>query len=304
MLFRSADGVPDLDDDLIVNHAVTIGGTSTCASLLVNASGSIVYSPGKSLVCRGNFTNSGTFSNSGVLYIDHWASTAILTVSSTTTISNNLVLRLRTNGKTINIAAGTSFSNLKGIVVDGTGGGTANNFGNLSVTASGGGGLTLNASTNFVNQANSSLTVTSGIVVNSGTFSASANPNTVTYTSTFYSSIRSTTYHNLVISNGSTATIATKSLQGNITTNGNLTINNNVALNCAGFNITCSGNWTHSGITAAGNLTNTGTITFNGTTQTLTRTGGTEVLGTTIVSPSTSLTLGSNLTCKIGRAHV
>ena len=168
MLFRSADGVPDLDDDLIVNHAVTIGGTSTCASLLVNASGSIVYSPGKSLVCRGNFTNSGTFSNSGVLYIDHWASTAILTVSSTTTISNNLVLRLRTNGKTINIAAGTSFSNLKGIVVDGTGGGTANNFGNLSVTASGGGGLTLNASTNFVNQANSSLTVTSGIVVNSG----------------------------------------------------------------------------------------------------------------------------------------
>ena len=40
-----ADGVPDLDDDLIVNHAVTIGGTSTCASLLVNASGSIVYSP-------------------------------------------------------------------------------------------------------------------------------------------------------------------------------------------------------------------------------------------------------------------
>jgi hypothetical protein len=291
-----SDGVPDFDDDVIVNHAVTIGGTSTCASLVVNAGGAIVYSPGKSLVCRGNLTNSGTFTNSGVLYIDNWASTASITVSSTTTISNTLVLRLRTNGKTINIAAGTNFSNLKGIIVDGTGGGTANNFGNLSVTASGGGGLTLNASTNFINQANSSLTVTSGIVVNSGTFTASANPNTVTYTSTFYSTIRATTYHNLVISNGSTATVATKTLAGNIITNGNLSINSNVALNCSGFNITCTGNWTHSGTLASGNLTNLGTITFNGTTQTLTRSGGTEVLGNVVVNPSTSLTLGSNLT--------
>ena len=293
------NGIPDLDDDVIINHAVNINNTSTCASLVINAGGSIIYTPGQSLVCRGNFSNSGTFVNSGVLYIDHWASTASISVSSTTTINNVLTLRLRPNGKTINITSGSSFSNLKNIVVDGTGGGTANNAGNLSVTAAGGGGLTINTSTNFVNQTNGSLIVTTGIKVNSGTFTASAVSNTVTYTSTLYSTIFTTTYHNLVISNGSTTTIASKTLTGNLVVNGDLNINSNVALNCNNFNITIGGNWIHSGTSSAGNLLNPGSVTFNGSNQTITRASGarSEVLGVVNINSSGTVSLGSNLQC-------
>ncbi|MFN5460980.1 MAG: hypothetical protein ACK5AY_13795 [Bacteroidota bacterium] len=286
----TSPGVPDGDDDVIIDFTCSMPTSAQVKSLTINA--------GDTLNVSGTVSINGDFTNSGVVRVvgtSQWFlnNTANFNsvnpiVSSTTPYIN---WNIRISG-TRNFLSGTTVSCAYFTL---TSGATLNNFGNLTtgtLTST-----TLNSGSTFNNDINSTFTVGRNIAFSGGTLLANANPNTVIYTGINVTSIRSLTYHNLAIDNGSGSLNGTKNLLGAITTNGNFTIASNVVLNCAGFNINCNGNWVHNGTAASNDLTNQGIVTFSGTSPTVTRTGGTERLATVQVSPSTSLTLGSDIQC-------
>lgn len=287
----SPAGVPSQSDIVIVSHTVTINTSAKCLDLNVNAAGKISYSSGQSIAIYRNLTSAGTWAGVGVLY-----KYGNGTVTSTSPINAAIYLRFRPVNTTTTISAGTVFTNLASLQVEAMGGtlGSIINCGTLTVS----GTLTVDGITTFNNGVNGSLTLTKNVsVINGATFSGTGNPNTVTYTGTGFNQIWGTIYHHLVINNNPSVTTGTKSLTGNTTLGGNLTLAGNMKLNCANFNVSIAGNLVHSGTTAATDIGNAGTFTFNGASQTITRAGGTEILRSVIINPSTSVTLGSHLTC-------
>ena len=288
--------IPTLTDDVIIaaGHSVYNGSSAFCSNLVVSATATLTITSG-TLSNRGDFTNNGTIAGAGVLRV--LCVNATNTFTSTTAI-NAPFLTLRftvSSGRTYVIAAGTVITKIRTINIDGqTAGGFVLNNGELNMVSS---SPIISAST-FVNGATGVFSTAYNFsLISGGAVDFSTSGNTCTYTGTTWSSVLSTTYQTLTLSSGTTSSIFTKTLAGAITVNTLFTINANVKLSCAGFNITCGGNWIHNGTTTATDLSNLGTITFSGTTPTVTRTGGTERLTDVQVSPATRLTLGSDFQC-------
>lgn len=264
------NGWPDSNDDVIINHAITLAVTNNyCADFTMNAGGSVIMG-GRTLIFYGDVSNAGTFSQNGK-YIKYYGGT----ISSTSTISNSAQFTIYPTGGAVTISAGTVFSNLTAFTVSGAG--SVTNNGSITATTS------LTVPGTLINGATGTITTHKNISI-TGTFNTSTSGNTVVYQGNGWTSVYATTYHNLTINNGTGSTVGSKSLSGAITVNGNFTIASNVALNCANFNINSNGNWIHQGATASTNLTNLGTVTFGGTNPTISRRSIQEQLGAVIIN--------------------
>lgn len=283
-----AASYPTTNDNVTITHAVTITSAASCLNITISGTGTLTINSGQSLVTYANFTNSGRLNAySGIIYFLSSSSFPNPVIAQTGTQSGQLIMRFRPNGKTISVAAGSTFTAFQ-LICDAAGG-TVNNFGSITVTSL----FKMDGGVTFNNNTNGALTLKANITLgtNPGTFLATGNPNTVTYTGSGWNTVYPTTYHNLVLTHtGSTP--ASKTLGGNLTLNGDLSISSNVQLNCANRNVTCAGNWTNNNSTTS--MTNTGgTFTFNGTDQSVSRRINAETFGNVVVACTGSLTLNS-----------
>lgn len=271
-----SDGIPDTDDDVIINsgHSITSSVTRYSKSILVNGT---IQLNGKSTYVYGSFTNNGTISGTGAFLFS-----AAGTISSISAITNGGDWFFRANG--INIAAGTVIN--KSNYFQLSSGVTVTNLGSVTLSGS----LVLNGSSTWTNGTNSFLSFAANIT-GTGTINASASGNTVTYTGST-SSIKAVTYNNLTLNAPGTST-QTKTLAGNITVNNNLTINNPVQLNADSFQITIGGNYANN---SNRNIIDQTIITFNGSgTQTISR-PSTEIFNNIIKSGTGTVQLNRSVT--------
>ncbi len=211
-------------------------GTKTSAASAV-ANGKVTIDAGVTFNCdNDNFTAndslviSGTFTDasaSGTNTINHLritsGGTLNCTVANAFSISgsiNNEGTFTSGTGTYTFITAGTK--NLYGTLAFGSGisiatGVTVQNAGNVTITGNIVGSAT---SSTWENLSNSSLTF-SGSMLTTGTLTASASPNTITYNHSGSVTIKVATYHNLIKTGAGTATTGS----GTITINNALTIN-------------------------------------------------------------------------------
>jgi hypothetical protein len=286
----SPAGVPTNGDAITVSHTVTINVTSRCLDLIVNAAGKISFTSGQSLVVNRDLTSAGTWAGSGVLY-KYGAGT----ISSSAPVAAYIYLRLRTGNGAITIASGTVFSNLTSLSVEASGGttGSVSNSGSLTLTSTA--TCSVDGVVTYNNSANGSLTVSKNIsVVNGGTFNASGSPNTVTYTGTGWTTVKSGTYHHLSLSNGTTTTVGSKMLGGTTTVNGTMTIGSNVSLNWNNQNINMNGTWVNDNPNST--QTNQGTITFGGTSPNMMKKTNAQTFGNVVVNCTGTFTPNSTNT--------
>ena len=294
-----SDNIPDINDTVLVSHVIVVDNSvplppapdnyKICAKLTISASGSLTTTSSNFYI-YGDFVNSGsvTINNSGWYFRNN----AVFTSTGTFSIASGLwALRVVTGNRTI--SSGTTVSCSYFSISSGA---TLTNNGTLNVGVNGVTNSLIATGGTLNNSTNGSLSLRRPINI-SGSLVTNTNPNTVTYTGSAISTIYALTYHHLIINNGSGTTLGAKTLGGALTVNGDLTIASNVVLNCAGFGITSSGNWVHNGITTSTDLINQGVVTFSGSNPTVTRSGGTERLNNVQVSPSSGLTLGSDLQC-------
>ena len=280
---NDATGSADLKDVFFAGG--TIGSATNTGT--VNISGSITMPSGNGTIGRVNLYVSGTttipagrslnFSNTNG--IKRFSGSVVNNGSWDNSANEDIEFR---NGLT---HSGSSFNSGTGIYTFTTNnqtlGGTSNITFNGNVTVT---GITLN---------NAKTTTIKGVLSGSGTwnnnngsvlnyenaavpmaggnFNVSINSNTVNYSGPGNQSIRTTTYHRLMVSNS-----GNKTFTGTLAINENLNIENNAILQNSGSNdIYVAGNWTDNN-TADGFSEGTGEVFFNGTSQqTITKAGGT-----------------------------
>lgn len=290
-----ANGIPDSDDDVIINHTVTLDASSNARNITINAAGTLNTSS-YVMLNWGSLTNNGTISGTG-----SWQFRSTGTYSGNTLNSQGSVYFYAN----YTIAANVNVTKTNGalIVVQGV---TVTNNGTFILNNVTNGYLQFNAANStWINAANSTLSVGAGIL-GTGVLTATATGNTVNYRQNGATSVRATTYYNLAF-NGATA--HTKALAGNVIVRNNVTIGSTVTLNCANFNITIGGSWLNN---STATPTNQNTITFNGTgTQTITRGPGTTetfnnvtIAGTGTVLLQDTLRANGHLTISSGTLDV
>ncbi|HWY38227.1 MAG TPA: hypothetical protein VNY73_06685, partial [Bacteroidia bacterium] len=252
-------------------------------NLVTSGSGTFIHSPGGTLTMSGV---SKTISGNG-LTLSNCIITGTVTTTSNIILSGNLTVNgslsatggtITMNGSSVAIAGSGTISfyalSILGTVT------TANNLtllSNLSVSLTGSltataGATTMNGSIVLSGTANLyDVVINSGKTLRLGTNSllSIANnftktgtlnvtttvPNTVQYNSAGAQTIVSTTYHNLILSNGST-----KTATGAITVNNDLTINSGTTFNASSFTHSIYQNFTNNGAFTA----NTSTIQLLG----------------------------------------
>ncbi|CAN5121254.1 hypothetical protein BH09BAC5_BH09BAC5_08040 [soil metagenome] len=251
-----ADGIPDLDDNVIINagHTVKLTATAYAKTLTTNPGGTINLNT-RYFGVFGNLTNNGSSIGSGF-----WYFRAPGTYSGNP-INNSGNIYFYTN---YTIAAGVNVNKYGPIYISANA--TVTNNGNIILNSSG--YLNLASNAKWINTAGSSMTV-SRPITNNGTIDCSAASNTFTYIGNSYILVVGTnaTYYNLVLNANSSAT---KILSGTLNVLNDFTINNFVNLNCNNQNINVGGNWTNN---SNFTCTNMATVTFNGTgTQNISRT--------------------------------
>lgn len=270
-----ADGIPDADDNVTLNHIVSLFSNGSCKNLITT--------PGKGLVLN-NFTIQiyGSLTNNGGVAGSPGSSVQFMSTGSMTgnLISTNALYFYQ--NFTIGVGCGTSWCSSVNV----SAGKTLTNNGSVLNN----GQLVLLAGATWINAAGSTLT-TNGIS-STGLVNAAAATNTVTYSGN-YTTVKGTgaTYYNLVLT---TSPAATKTLSGALDIDNNFTISTGVTLNCASNNIAIGGSWTNNANT---NCQNMGTTDFNGTgTQTITRaTGNTERFNNIDLNGTSTVTLGDSL---------
>lgn len=278
----SPAGVPAVGDNvtIVATHTVVINSGAACNDLIIEngarlrqnsaltivndlnilgPTGNLTGFSGN-LTVRGDFTNNGIYDGIAPIIL----SVNPKVVSGTGTFANtvNWTFSIATT-----IAAGTTISKASGSFLVATGI-TVTNNGSVSLST---GRVQFYSGSTWVNGASSSLLVGTNMAVVSGsaTLTATANPNTVTFSnSTSYTMFPSTlaaTFYNLnVFTTG--AGSSTKTLARNTTINGTLTIGNTGSIttfNANARDIVIRRDLTFAGTTP--NITNnTGTMTFNG----------------------------------------
>lgn len=276
-----ADGIPDNNDDIIINTNITITLTATnniCHSFTMSngtfaQNNKVIRFYGDVIKTAGTISGNGTF--------QFYANPGI--IAGVFTNSGNWYF---TTGSSTTITAGSVIQKNNNFIINGNA--TVNNLGTVRFT---GGSLNFSALNSiWINGVNSILQVSDDFV-GSGTLTCSASPNTVIYNTVSVSSIRRVTYHHLTIQNSGT-TVPTWT-GGTLTVNGNLTLIS-TTLNCANQDIHISGNWTN---TANTNCQNMAIVSFTGSgTQLITR-SGTERFNFLELNGTGTVRLAANINC-------
>ncbi len=273
-----ADGIPDNDDDVTISGGttVTLTSSSNARDLVIDATGALGMN-NFAMLNWGDLTNNGTISGAGP-----WQFRANGTFTGNPLNYNGSIYFYSS------YTIATSFAKTDGAIILSSGV-TVTNNGNVSLLNSGNGYISFGSTTSrWINAANSNLSVSVSFSGSNGILTASAVPNTVTYRSNSTTTIKcaNATYYNLTLIS---ATSSTKALNGNLTVANNLIINAGTTLNSNSQNITIGGNWTNNANT---NCQNMATTTFNGsTTQTISRSSGTEVFNHLTYSGTATLQL-------------
>lgn len=289
-----ADGIPDLDDDVVIlsGHNISATANANGKSLTINSGGTYTGN-NQNLFLRGNFTNNGTATGVGFYYTN---ATSIISSSTPLTITKFLA-----GVSTITLAAGTQMTCITNA--------TSFNMSN-SCTFNNNGTLTLytiyNGATTgtpvFNNLSGSSLVLNSNITTTPVVMNSSTN--SLITLNKGITSIPNWTYCNLTLA----GSVSSKAAAANLTATGNIIINSGVTMNLGLFNLILGGNLTNSGT-----ISNIGDVTFNGTTTqtiaspqtnsiaTMTSTNPTTiVLSTGTYDISNSVTIAKNLTLNSG----
>ena len=272
-----------------LNNVVFSGGTigSSSNTGTVNIGGNITMPSGNGTIGRVNLYVSGsttiaasrTINFTNTNGVKRFSGTVINNGSWNNSANENIELRngLTHSGASFNSGTGTYTFTTNNQTIGGTSDITFD--GNVTVTGItlnnaktttikgilGGTGTWNNNNGSVLNYENSTAPMTGG------SFNVSTNSNTVNYSGSGNQSIRSTTYHRLIVSNS-----GNKTFTGTLTINGNLNIENSAVLQNSGSNdIYIAGNWTDNN-NADGFSEGTGEVFFNGTAQqTITKAGGT-----------------------------
>jgi len=253
--------------------ATTAGGALTVTGNFNIGSGTTFNTSTFTHPITGNFVVNGTLSGTGPITLNGSGTQ----IDGTGSITDTGTVTISSGNKTVQSTANLSFPGTVAI----SGAVTVTNNGTITSTAATGITGTVAGST-WTNAANSALTV-AGPLLATGTLSASASPNTVTYNGTVAQSVKSATYHHLALSNA-----AGTSLGGATTVNGNLTIS--------------SGTLSDSGNQITGNATGTLSMAA-GTGLSLGSAGSGTAFPTTFTTANISLTAGSTVTYAAGVAQ-
>lgn len=269
------DGIPDADDNVIINggHAISLTSATNVFNFTNNGS---LSGNNSSFSVFGNFTNSGSFSTKFLLNIKGpcvFSSSNLFSAASAWYINANLTISAGTNissNGTVNLYTSRIINNFGSVIISS----------NLAIAGTG----------KWINETNSSLFL-AGNVSGSGSLIASALNNQVTYRFNTNTFIKSATYYNLII----LAATPTRTATGNITVLNDFTLgagtNNLFDLN--NFDLTVGGNWSNLGNNT---IINQGVITFNGSgSQTITRTSN-EVINRMIIGGTGTVLLGTSIT--------
>jgi hypothetical protein len=273
------DSIPDSNDDVIINHTVTLTDTREAQSLIINSGGTFNWN-GNLLTLYGNFTNSGNVSGQIKFYVR--ANSTITSASSlffginggsvglfqifncNVTISSGTSINLRTTSSGANSSGFLQIRNNAHLI----------NNGNISTSNLGNGGVGATFNNRLTNNNNSQFTLSNTINLSSGNIlitnqtgseffmnsSSAVNiPNCAYYNLTLQGiGVKSTT-SNLTINNDFTISAGSLSLgTNNLTVTRNLTITGSIS-STATLNI--GGNIDFTG---AGSMSGNNTFNLNG----------------------------------------
>lgn len=272
-----ADGIPDQDDDVVINGGHTISLTSGTNVRNFTNNG-FVNGNIQTLSVYGNITNTGGFLTKVTLSVRGnctLTSSNVFNGANSLFVIGNLTVTATT---TINVSNSISVSNTRSVT----------NFGQFSANST----LGLTGSASWVNSSGSRLSV-GGNITGTGALLASATNNTVTYFSNSNNSIKSATYYDLVMSPAT----PTRTANGVINILNDFTLQNgtNNTLNMAGFNLTVGGNWNNF---ANRTILNQGIVTFNGSgSATISRNTSNEVFSNLVINKTGTVNLARSISC-------
>lgn len=261
------NGVPDADDtvNIMSGHSITLINTTTYVKKLTINSGATLKGNNKRLGIKGDFTNHGNVIGSLYLYMQAGSST--ITSTTTYTASGDWYIQAKCT-----VAVGTVISKIGGVYIQGSA--SLYNFGSVSLKKSNaptnnGRIICSGTSNQWVNEANSFLSVESNFSGMSNYNLICTNPSTVTYAGNS-NLIQKTNYHDLVLTAASN-----RSLTANINVLNNLTVSGSSTLTSNGTNsLRIGGNLIANGLISLGN---SDTLGFNGTSSTPQVVSGTKV---------------------------
>ena len=276
---------------IVAGHTVTLTDAREVTNLAVNGTG-VFNGNGNTLSVFGNITLDGTWSGSGTI---EWVAGG-KTLSGTGTASGTSVLQIIGTGHSVDAAA-----NLTLFQVNIPAGNSFTNDGTIGLTRLTGG----NGASTWTQGTNSNLTVVQDLLT-TGTLTATASGNTVTYGGNSAQSVKTTTYHHLVHTGTGTKSLSGAiSIDGDLSVNagtldlgaftanrssagGTLTIANGATLKIGGTGTVPSDYSTHS-------VGATSTIEYSGTTQSIVVLNSSQNYGTLIVSGSGTKTLAGSI---------
>jgi MSHA biogenesis protein MshQ len=275
----TVNGTTTVNNSGTIDQAST-GGSSTFIGLVtVNTGGTWSNTSNEAVTFRGGIVNNGSFTGG----------------TATQTFD--------TGSQTIGGASAISFG---GIVAVGSGITFTNS--NTSVVTIAGNLTGGNASSTWVNAANSTLNYGGGTqpMVNS-VFTASASGNTVNYSRANNQTVKPAVYYHLSLSGSGVKSMAATTINGNftlsgaavtaptgaLTVGGNFTVGSGATFTAGTYNHTVSGNFS-----ATGTFTpDTGTVTLNGASaQTISGTDPVAFNKLTVSAANPNITLATNVT--------
>jgi hypothetical protein len=274
-----------------VSHTVTLTDAREVTNLTINNSG-VFNSNGNTLTVYGDITINGTWSGSGTI---DWVDDA-KTLTGSGSASGTSILQITGTNHTVDATA-----NLMLFQVNIPAGKSITNNGAMSLTRLTGG----SGASTWTQGTNANLTVLQDLLT-TGTLTATASGNTVTYAGNSAQSVKTSTYHHLSLAGSGTKTLsAALSIDGDLSVNagvldlgsftadrasagGTLNVANGATLKIGGTG-TIPGNYsTHS-------IGTTSTIEYSGTTPTIATLNSGQAYGSLVISGSGTKTLAGSV---------